>query len=287
MATKKIGIIGAENSHADMFASFFNATKKDPSFSDCRITAVSGSGAQEKVFFEKYDLEVMTDQPIDLLGKVDAVMITARDGKCHAALAEPFVQAGIPLFIDKPITTDFVSAQKLCETAKKHKIPLCGGSALKYDDNVVKLRNFVQESGDKLRGGHVVAPLVIESQYSGFWFYASHLTEIMLGVFGHAVKSVQAIRLRDDVMTVFDYGTFSVCGQYTGNTMCYQASVFAEQGLMNGTVDYQMCSFRECKAFAHMLKTGEMPERYEELMYPVMVMEAVVTAYQENRKVCF
>ncbi|QDZ11626.1 Gfo/Idh/MocA family oxidoreductase [Devosia ginsengisoli] len=46
------------------------------------------------------------DRPEDMLGDIDALIIARDDWETHAALATPFLQAGIPVFIDKPLTLD-------------------------------------------------------------------------------------------------------------------------------------------------------------------------------------
>jgi predicted dehydrogenase len=42
-------------------------------------------------------------QPADVIGHVDAVLIATDDGFDHVRRAEPFVKAGLPVFIDKPL----------------------------------------------------------------------------------------------------------------------------------------------------------------------------------------
>lgn len=41
----------------------------------------------------------------DLIGKVDAVLLARDDHESHAEMAFPFLDAGVPVFIDKPLTT--------------------------------------------------------------------------------------------------------------------------------------------------------------------------------------
>ncbi|MEO5997625.1 MAG: Gfo/Idh/MocA family oxidoreductase [Chitinophagaceae bacterium] len=42
-------------------------------------------------------------EPIDLIGKVDAIILARDDPENHRSMAKPFIDAGIPLFIDKPL----------------------------------------------------------------------------------------------------------------------------------------------------------------------------------------
>ena len=41
--------------------------------------------------------------PTDVIGQVDAVLIATDDGFDHVRRAEPFVRAGLPVFVDKPL----------------------------------------------------------------------------------------------------------------------------------------------------------------------------------------
>lgn len=44
-------------------------------------------------------------RPEDVIGQVDAVLISTDDGTDHVRRARPFVEAGLPVFVDKPLAT--------------------------------------------------------------------------------------------------------------------------------------------------------------------------------------
>ncbi len=44
-------------------------------------------------------------RPEDVIGQVDAVLISTDDGTDHVRRARPFVEAGLPVFIDKPLAS--------------------------------------------------------------------------------------------------------------------------------------------------------------------------------------
>ena len=46
------------------------------------------------------------EHPQALLGEVDAVILARDDHDRHAAMAMPFLEAGVPTFVDKPLTLD-------------------------------------------------------------------------------------------------------------------------------------------------------------------------------------
>ncbi len=44
-------------------------------------------------------------RPEDVIGHVDAVLVSTDDGADHVRRARPFVEAGLPVFVDKPLAT--------------------------------------------------------------------------------------------------------------------------------------------------------------------------------------
>ncbi len=50
-------------------------------------------------------IEHVVRNPEEVIGQVDAVIIATDDGSDHARRARPFVEAGLPVFIDKPMAT--------------------------------------------------------------------------------------------------------------------------------------------------------------------------------------
>jgi len=48
----------------------------------------------------------IVSQPEDVIGQVDAVIISTDDGDDHIRRARPFIEAGLPVFVDKPMATN-------------------------------------------------------------------------------------------------------------------------------------------------------------------------------------
>ena len=51
-------------------------------------------------------IEHVVVRPEDVIGKVDAVIISTDDGDNHVRRARPFIEAGLPVFVDKPMATN-------------------------------------------------------------------------------------------------------------------------------------------------------------------------------------
>lgn len=283
----RIGILGSENSHAMAFAKIFNGLDGEADrYPDVRVVAVGGHFPEEsEKVKEACHLDFVADSPKDMLGKVDAVMVTARHGGFHAEFALPFLDAGIPAFIDKPFCADPGEAVALAKKARDRGIPLVGGSSTKDVYDVLTLRNLVRtENQGKVLGGAVNAPLNRENPYGGFFFYSSHLAEISMTIFGYDPISVDAHESGGGVTAIAHYADYDVANHFIDGTGYYSAAVFTKNRPVLREIDISMCYRHECAQFVDMLRTGKMAHSYEELVYPVFYLDAVEKAYRTGNR---
>lgn len=283
----RIGIIGTENSHAWAFTKFFNQPDDKGNFAypDCHVTLVYGHYPEEsRKTVEQYGADAVAESIEQMVANVDAVMITARDGKYHAEFARPFIEAGIPAFVDKPFTVDPAEAVALVRLAKEKGVPLCGGSSLKYADSIQAMKAAAAEMGGKLIGATAAAPLNMHNEYSGFFFYSSHLAEMTMEMFGWQPKSIMAVENNDSVCAIVNYDGFSVSNNFNNGAYVYAVSLYGSQ-TRHADIDISMCGKAECDVFVEMLRTGKMSHTYEELIAPVLYLNAVKTSYETGRLV--
>lgn len=52
-------------------------------------------------------------RPEDMIGEIDAVLLARDDPESHRELAEPFLRAGLPIYIDKPLATTVAEAEAI------------------------------------------------------------------------------------------------------------------------------------------------------------------------------
>lgn len=283
----RIGILGGENSHAMGFSQIFNGYRADlkGEFDDIRAVSVGGHYPEaNREVYEKCGLETIVEKPEDMLGNVDAVMVTARDGRYHADFARPFIEAGIPAFVDKPFTSDPAEALALAKLAKSKGVPLAGGSALKLCADVIKLGDMVKTAGEKLRGGDIAAPVSLENEYGGFWFYSAHLVEICLRVFGYEPQWVWASRTPRGVNVVVRYTEFEVTNHFTESAYHYSGTIHTTDGALFQPINIDDFTALEARSFARMLRTGEMDFSYAQLVQPVYVLAAIEKSFRTGKK---
>ena len=60
-------------------------------------------------------IENIVSRPEDVIGHVDAVIIATDDGDDHVARASPFIAAGLPVFVDKPMATNIADLRQFVQ----------------------------------------------------------------------------------------------------------------------------------------------------------------------------
>jgi predicted dehydrogenase len=113
------------------------------------------------------------NDPADAIGCVDAVIIPTDKGEEHLDRARPFVEAGLPVFIDKPLT---IRANHLQQFVAWHKAgkPICSSSAMRYAREFLELRQQLAEIG-KLR-------LIVATCAKSWERYGIHALEAVYGL---------------------------------------------------------------------------------------------------------
>ena len=280
---KKIAILGCENSHADAFLTNLRDRKE---FSGVQVVGVySDDDAAARKLQEKFGVPVLSDFR-DAVGKVDGILITARHGDNHYKYAKPYIESGIPMFIDKPVTVREDDAVEFMEALAAGKVRICGGSSLKQDCFVKELRRDREtERGGKTLGGFVRAPYQAENAYGGFCFYAPHLVEMVCEIFGRFPRSVTATRNGEQIHVLFHYDAYDCVGLYCNRSYVYFASRMAETEStareIPGTNEWFYWEFKE---FYQLLQGAPQSVGYEEFIAPVFILNAVERSLESGRE---
>ena len=282
---KKIAILGCENSHA---ASFLNTIKAHEEFSDVEVIGVYSDevDAAEKLR-DKYGVCVL-DNYTDALGKIDGLVITARNGDNHLKYARPYLDSGIPMYIDKPITNSEEEALELVRELEARKIRYTGGSCLRHDKLVQEIRDDrLSELDGKTLSGTVRAPLDSNSPYGGFCFYAPHLIETVMVAFGKDIKSVCAFRNGIKTTVIFRYDDYDVTGLFVENNYVYHITRHAEKSVRAEKIsagpgnDWIYAEFKDYYDILCGKKSDVSPEDF---VRPVFVMNAIMRAIESGKE---
>lgn len=116
-------------------------------------------------------------RPQDMLGQVDAILLARDDAENHIFFATPFLKAGIPIYIDKPLALRRQQASQLLSLAKDSK-SLYSCTALRYANELA------MSPSRRKRVGRV---RFIDARVPKCWdTYAVHVIEPILCHFAEA-----------------------------------------------------------------------------------------------------
>jgi len=279
----RIGIIGTENSHAMAFAKIMN---QNPA-KGARVVGVMGPDGSAEKIMDEVGVDFVAKDAAEFFGKVDAMMVTCRHGSKHADYARPFIEAGLPMFIDKPLTVDVKEAAALLTLAKQKKVLVSGGSGCKYAADVQKLKTAAAE----LRGENALMSAAMAytanlyNEYDGLHFYAPHLVEVALTVLGGNIETVRASASGGSVAVTAQYPDLLASLHFINETRTLACTLFGKEKTVSSDIDLSVIYEAEVDRFLHMLNTGEMPQTYAELLKPVQVVCAIVEAVATGQAV--
>jgi predicted dehydrogenase len=266
----KLGILDFDTSHAVEFTKRLNhiGTEKDkdqwvdggkvvigcPGESKLSPERIPGFTEQMKKFGVP-----LVDKPADMIGKVDVMMIEAVDGSVHYERAKPFLEAGIPCFVDKPFTCSVADARKIIDLAAKKKLPLFSSSSLRFAPELVE---FMQDpKHGKVLGAVAWGPASLHERNPGLFHYGIHTVEVLYTLMGPGCESVTCTSDKNvDVVTGHwkDGRAATVRGTRSGPG-AYGAVVFAEKSTGPLTISTKYIYRELLKKIVETYTTGKPP----------------------------
>jgi hypothetical protein len=228
---------------------------------------------------EMKDLGVtLVDKPEDMIGKVDGMLIESQEGGAHWPSARPFLEAGIPCYIDKPFTCSVADARKIMELAEKNKIALFSSSSLRYAPELVQ---YVKEKKNGAILGCVAygpAPLFDKNAKlnPGLYHYGIHAVEILYTLMGAGCRRVTCTHEKDvDVATgQWNDGRVATVRGIRKGRSDYGALAFTEKGVYPVPIGTAYIYRELVKKIVEMFETKKSPLDIKETLEIVAFIEA-------------
>lgn len=287
----RIGILGSDNSHAEIFSQLVNLPAKDgcPSpFSDMKVTHIFGlDEARTAQVACDGQIANVVREPGEMLGRVDAVMAVFRHGGLHLQYALPFIKAGVPTWVDKPFAISNGDARSMLDEAAKHGTLLTGGSTTRWTYDVEALKNAWRNGS---RAGSVKMavlnfPAELENEYGGIYFYGAHLAEMGMAAFGYDARSVVAAENCGMVTAVVKYDALTLVMNFLPDCKSYHALLYGDGATVVRELDITNCYIKGFEQFARMLRTGKAPLAPQELYAPVELLNAIKESCESGKEV--
>jgi len=127
----------------------------------------------------------------DAVGLVDAAVI-AVPTVSHVEAARPFVEAGIPVLIEKPLANDIEAAEELIELARKTGTALQVGHTERFNPAIAAIRKYAITP--KFIEAHRISPFTFRSADVGVVLDVMiHDIDLVRSLAGGAVKDIHAV----------------------------------------------------------------------------------------------
>jgi len=204
-------------------------------------------------------IEQVVKQPEDVIGEVDAVIIATDDGDDHVRRARPFVEAGLPVFVDKPLATNRADLDQFMRWHEQGAVIL-STSGMRYMPEMQQAAAHLADLGE-LRW--------ITSFTCKTWErYGIHALEAVSPLLGPGFQTVQALSdLRGDVMHLTHAsGAVATIGAIHDAYGSFGAvHLYGTRGQLPLRLADTYSAFRaQLVAFITMLRTGVRPVSMEE-----------------------
>ncbi len=283
----KLGILGSDNTHADAFSKLANleAGINGLRIEDVRVTHIYGTDPQRtEEVAQNGNIPNIVSAPEEMIDAVDGVLCVWRHGGKHLADTLPFLKAGIPAFVDKPLACSVRDATALIDAAEKAGVGLTSFSTLRFERTTVQYIEDLKANAGELTAGMSTGPADLESEYGGVFFYGIHAVELMNAVWGYGCESVAAVAHQGNAVAVckFDRGALVTVNMLGNAKYAFHLVAFGKDGWKHHAVDAGACYYDGMQVFMEVLRTGQWKFTREQLLEPVKVLSAIDRSLNEG-----
>lgn len=274
----RAGIIGLDTSHVLAFTKTLNAEPQKPEVMGVRMVAaypqgskdIEGSVKRVPEYTEKVKAMGVEIVPSieALLERVDVVFLETNDGRPHLEQLLPCLEAGKPVFIDKPVAGSLADAVRIYDASKKTGVPVFSSSSLRFGKNSQAVR---AGSLGKIQQAETFSPASLEPTHPDLFWYGIHGVESLFTVMGTGCVSVKRSTTEDGKIQVIGQWEGGRTGTYTeGKGYGGKAVGDKGEGEVGSYDGYDPLLY----AIVHFFRTGVAPVTPEETLEIYAFMEA-------------
>ncbi len=224
----------------------------------------------------------VVQHPEDVIGEVDAVIVATDIGSEHVERARPFVEAGLPLFIDKPMV-DNVQDLKVFNQWVADGHPILSSSSMRYVKEFMPYRESTANLGE-LRFASITTAKMWET-------YGIHALEAVYPITGPGYvsavntgtkeRNVVHFKHRSGIDVVVTasrdmfggFGYLTLCGTHGADQLHIMDSFYSFK--------------KQLEAFINYLRTGIRPFPYSETEELMRMVIAGIESREQGGKEIF
>ena len=220
-------------------------------------------------------------RPEEAIGRVDAAIIPTDKGHEHVERARPFIEAGLPVFIDKPLVDNVEDLRMFINWAGEGR-PLMSSSCMRYAKEFLPYRESTRELGH-LRLATITTPKSWER-------YGIHALEGVYPILGPGFISARNSGSEERNIVHFKHQSGADVLAAAVNDLYGAFGVLA----LYGTAGHVEVAFadtfyafkRQLEAFIQYLRSGILPFPFSETVELMkMVIAGIKSREEEGREV--
>ncbi|MFK7697076.1 Gfo/Idh/MocA family oxidoreductase [Paenibacillus sp. HJGM_3] len=219
----------------------------------------------------------VAERPEDVIGHVDAVVIATDKGHEHVERCRPFVEAGLPVFVDKPLVDNEADLQTFCRWVAEGRAIL-SSSSMRYCKEYAPYRLSTNNLGP-IRFATITTPKSWER-------YGIHALEGLYPILGPGFLSAQNVGTKDSNVVHFKHASGAEV------IVTAIADMYGSFGVLQlcGTQDHALVSMKDSfysfkaqlQAFVDFLRTGVRPFPFEETVELMKMVIAGIRSRDEG-----
>ena len=224
----------------------------------------------------------VVERPEDVIGRVDAVIVATDKGDEHVERCRPFVEAGLPVFVDKPLTDNAPDLRQFVEWVGEGR-PILSSSCMRYAKEYAPYRASTHELGE-MRFAAITTPKSWER-------YGIHALEGIYAILGPGFVSACNSGTRERNVVHLKHG----CGADV--VIAAIKDMYGAFGVLtlSGTSGYVSLDFKDTfyafkaqlQAFVDFLRTGQRPFSFSETVELMKIIIAGIRSRRENGREVF
>jgi predicted dehydrogenase len=265
----RIALVGTENSHADHIVRLLNVDR----IADAHIVALVGGDEKTRKLAAVGGIADVVPTSGELIGSVDALIVTNRDGALHREHAVPFLAAGIPVWVDKPLAASTADARAILDAAQDTLVT--SYSAVRW---VADADAIAAAQVGEVQTVTVTGPADPDSEYSGIFFYGIHVADLAQRLAPGEPGPVEVEHVGSTIVARYRSNGVLVTLQFVKprdeGRVPFHAAVVGRTGLASQAIqldeDYVVPGL---KVFLRMLETGQRPLDDATMLAPITVLE--------------
>lgn len=278
----RIGIVGSDNSHALAYSKIANVEQL---FGDHRVTMICGDDeAKTRDVASEGRISEIVSGPMEMIGHIDAAIVVNRHGDLHAPNAIPLLEAGIPVYVDKPLAVSLEDCTNIIAAANTGKTWVTSFSSLKYAAETIELDELCSSLG-AIRTAQFAGPCDFDSEYAGPFFYATHVADIMTRLMGHGIETVAAKRSGKNVaVTVaFENQALAAITYMNDTSYHFTATLFGTEGYAHREIVAGMSAYAAAfSEFVEAVEAGKPPIEESLLDVPIRFVHAIKASLDQG-----